>query len=601
MAVRVGIELSPAACRIVEIDRAWRRRWLDTRVKSFAVLPPGGFETEAKLASLRKATAGVVVWGVPSDHRQVMVTDGSYERMRNEALSSLAGVGLETGGLLADIASTPREGDKEDRRSVVIALAAAPMISAALAPLVAAGIEIRTIMTPPAALLSLGRMRRVSPVPHAIEAYVALEETATCIALIRDGALITARELPWGFIDAAEGRTHVRRREEIAERLGDELSASFAGIGAVSSAVSQICVCGGLPELRSMTVGLTERLDIEVEPLDSLFGIDAARLPKRADEFRERSSELRLAWAAAADWHAKINLLRARQRQAAKVVLSRAAVVSGVAVGLGIGWGIERTNWWRSIVSTPQPRTATNLNPPAPVPRSPAGTAPPLAPPVRPAPTAPVATGPQTSTPMQSPAPLPALPSPQVTVPPAAARVPPAAPAPPLAAKTPAPPVGPSPSQLPRPMPAPPVARSDTRPAPPVPPPPTASQVTPPRTAPSPRSTAPPDAIPAPPTSPAQAPSGGSLLSPSRPQATAPSRRGQTAPPPKAEVALPFEATLGTILFSPDRKLAIIDGRIVGVGDEIRGARVTDITASAVFLRDAQGRLRRLALSTTGR
>jgi hypothetical protein len=69
----------------------------------------------------------------------------------------------------------------------------------------------------------------------------------------------------------------------------------------------------------------------------------------------------------------------------------------------------------------------------------------------------------------------------------------------------------------------------------------------------------------------------------------------------KVEVALPFEATLGTILFSPDRKLAIIDGRIVGVGDEIRGARVTDITASAVFLRDAQGRLRRLALGAAGR
>jgi len=47
-------------------------------------------------------------------------------------------------------------------------------------------------------------------------------------------------------------------------------------------------------------------------------------------------------------------------------------------------------------------------------------------------------------------------------------------------------------------------------------------------------------------------------------------------------------------LYSPDRKLAIIDGRIVGVGDEVRGARITDITASTVFLRDRQGKLRRL-------
>ena len=63
-----------------------------------------------------------------------------------------------------------------------------------------------------------------------------------------------------------------------------------------------------------------ERLDVEVEPLDSLFGIDAARLPEPADEFRERSAELRLAWAAAADWQAPINLLRERRRRSSKTV-----------------------------------------------------------------------------------------------------------------------------------------------------------------------------------------------------------------------------------------------------------------------------------------
>jgi hypothetical protein len=67
-------------------------------------------------------------------------------------------------------------------------------------------------------------------------------------------------------------------------------------------------------------------------------------------------------------------------------------------------------------------------------------------------------------------------------------------------------------------------------------------------------------------------------------------------PPP--EIALPFEASLGTILYSSDRKLAIIDGRIVGVGDEVRGARVTDITPTAVFVRDLQGKLRRLTVAT---
>ena len=72
----------------------------------------GGSETEAKLAMLRKASAAVVVWGVPSDHRQVMVTDGSYERMRRDALASLARVGIETSGVLADIAATSHREDQ---------------------------------------------------------------------------------------------------------------------------------------------------------------------------------------------------------------------------------------------------------------------------------------------------------------------------------------------------------------------------------------------------------------------------------------------------------------------------------------------------------
>ena len=78
----------------------------------------------------------------------------------------------------------------------------------------------------------------------------------------------------------------------------------------------------------------------------------------------------------------------------------------------------------------------------------------------------------------------------------------------------------------------------------------------------------------------------------------APSAQQRQAAP---EASLSFDAALGTILYSPDRKLAIVDGRIVGIGDEVRGAQVVDITPTAVMLRDAQGRLRRLALGASGR
>ena len=61
---------------------------------------------------------------------------------------------------------------------------------------------------------------------------------------------------------------------------------------------------------------------------------------------------------------------------------------------------------------------------------------------------------------------------------------------------------------------------------------------------------------------------------------------------------LPFDADLGTILYSSDRKLAIVDGRIVGIGDTVRGARIVDITPTAVMLRDPRGALRQLTLAS---
>jgi hypothetical protein len=57
-----------------------------------------------------------------------------------------------------------------------------------------------------------------------------------------------------------------------------------------------------------------------------------------------------------------------------------------------------------------------------------------------------------------------------------------------------------------------------------------------------------------------------------------------------------FDAVLETILYSSERQLAIVDGHILGLGDEVRGAKVVEIEPTSVLLRDAGGRLRRLTL-----
>jgi hypothetical protein len=433
MATRIGIELSPDACRIVEIDPApaWERRRGSTRVRSFTVLPPSGPETDAKLRSLRNRRAAVVVWNAASDHRQIL----------------------------------------------------------------AAGIRVRTVMTPAAALSSLARLRREFWTPNALEVFVALEERVTCIALMRNGALIASRDLGWGYVDQSGSGLELRGREDIATRLVDAIGEFVAATGGAPGDIKHICICGGHPELRSVTAPLMEQLDLEFEPLDSLFGIDAAQLPEPVDEFRERSAELRLAWAAAADSPPTINLLRARNRQALKTLLG-AAVLAGVVAALIVGWRVQ-SRGWRPTAPAVNPLAAATVS----------------------------------STPRRE------APAPAVTG-----------------------------NNLP-----------------PVAPPPVAQRAEP----------RPPSAVVRPPVA------AGARETPSTIGQEPARLRTRPAPPP--QTALPSDAVLGTILFSPDRKLAIIDGRIVGPGDEIRGARVIDITLGTVTLRDDQGRLIKLTMHTKAR
>lgn len=260
-----------------------------------------------------------------------------------------------------------------------------------------------------------------------------------------------------------------------------------------------------------MTLPLMERLDVEVEPLDSLFGIDAARLPESADDFRERVVEMRLAWAVAADRHAPIDFLRERKRRIAKTALTRAAVVAGIATGVGLAWRLQRLELFQTAspppkaTAIPSARSTPIATPPALTPRE----EPPRA----------VASA------------EPAIAPPAVPIrPPTTARNEPSAP-PPLRL-----------SPVPEPTPA-----ALTR-----------DRVTPPPRPPAPRA---------------------SVDQPST----------------------PFDGSLGTILYGSDRKLAIVDGRIVQVGDDVRGARVVDILPDAVLFRDVQGRLRKLSLQDSRR
>jgi hypothetical protein len=311
----------------------------------------------AKLDSLRRRQAAVIVWGGRSEHRQVMVTAGSYESMRAEALASLASAGLETSSVWADIAPAWSAGDRAARRPVIVSMASAADLSEAIGPLREAGIRLRPVTTPAVALASLARMRRAFAVPGAIE----FASRSTTGLVHRAGAKRRATRgagFPWGFIGQTHAHGATRSRDDISARLADAISSSSPrsaarrrrSVRCASAADARAAQHGGVAD------GTARRRS---GAADSLFGIDAARLPEPADEFRERGAEVRLAWAAAADWPPAINLLRARRRQVSKAWLARAAVVAGAAAGLGGSWWVvERTRLWPA--SAPAPRIASN-------------------------------------------------------------------------------------------------------------------------------------------------------------------------------------------------------------------------------------------------
>jgi hypothetical protein len=55
---------------------------------------------------------------------------------------------------------------------------------------------------------------------------------------------------------------------------------------------------------------------------------------------------------------------------------------------------------------------------------------------------------------------------------------------------------------------------------------------------------------------------------------------------------------VSSVLVSGDRRLAVVNGRIVGVGDWVGDVRVVEIAPTEVVLRDRLGRLRSAVLRT---
>ena len=152
--------------------------------------------------------------------------------------------------------------------------------------------------------------------------------------------------------------------DDLADRLGSELKRSFLYLKQFwEQDVSQVLLCGDMPEIRSLTAPLIERLNIEVETLDSLDGIDTAELPEPSEQFSDQVASLRLAAAIAAE-PPPVNLLPVEITAERASRTGRFVFAAGAAAAVAVGAffyaqeGARQDNALRAAVSLQQQTTA---------------------------------------------------------------------------------------------------------------------------------------------------------------------------------------------------------------------------------------------------
>jgi hypothetical protein len=167
---------------------------------------------------------------------------------------------------------------------------------ASLAPFLQAGFHIDDVMTPPQALAVLARQRPPAPGREGT-AWLALNRIGAAIAIVVDGELAYSREFAWHYLPAATARLELLQRYTLVAHLAPELRHGLDVVRQQGGlTVDRVVTCGDLPDLRSLTMPLIEELDLEVETLDSLDGLDVSAAV--ADQIGDQAQAVRLAIAA---------------------------------------------------------------------------------------------------------------------------------------------------------------------------------------------------------------------------------------------------------------------------------------------------------------
>ena len=164
-------------------------------------------------------------------------------------------------------------------------------------PLVAAGFDVVSVLSPAQALARVVRARQASAVAGTAIAAVSLNTHGAAIVIVAGTEVIHSRSFEWPLGTPFTGaRTELLDRYLLVSQLAPQLQHVIALVRPVYGvAVTSIVTCGNLPGLRSLSMLLIEEMDLEVETLDSADLLDAGM----STSFGESAATLQLAAAVA--------------------------------------------------------------------------------------------------------------------------------------------------------------------------------------------------------------------------------------------------------------------------------------------------------------
>ena len=550
---RTGIELSSSRCAMVNAStpngRRRRGERAPLRIHNFAILgrADGGGAPTGELRLLLEANAfprraWVTLWDVRSIHRFMLLPEGRRKEIdaiaHQQAQSILR---LDPQDITMALAQGPKL-TAERKIELSFFAAASEDIRQRLRPIQEAGFVVEGVSTPCGALWALARQRPPES-PSEVHAYVTLGVSMSALAIVSNGFLLYARELDWGYAESLDGLPTPRPREDLASRLAGELRRSSLYVNQYwEEDVSQLLLCGDMPEIRSLTAPLIEHLNIEVETLDSLDGIDTRRLPEPADQFVDQVASMRLALAMAAQ-PPPVNLLPLDVAATGANRIGQILFATGTAAAVALGAFLyevtptrpAKLEGQRAALQDPVVRASSSAS----------GAESIAEPSRREAPNAFQTQGPRAAGPVQAPGPG----APPVSDARAAA----------------------TPGQAPRPV-APPVAEAQPAATAGQAPQPVAPRV-------------------------ADGPPALELVpKPSSPVPKPAARTGPAGPSRGPTLAAEPDPVVRTILYSSQHKVALIDGRIVRAGDRLGSGRVLAIEQNSVVFVTGTGLLKRLVL-----